>query len=228
MDLQQSSLSFLRLKVRPSLIGITRGTYVVVTSMRPSALRRITLLVMKSDRFRSAPSTLQPMLTGTTGGRCEPSGASLSASNLFDRIEHAAPFVGAHDTIGEEVPSQARSGKRRMCSPGLAYDPSSESMRTSTARLTAAMQGLQGPGSRPCLFVRRMIPIGPQRFCGPLSALKPHSHGAASCVRLRRPGCDAPVRSRAWRARRAAGRVRSRRLAVTCAADKARGHRRRC
>ena len=51
-----------------------------------------------------------------------------------------------------------------------------------------------------CLFVWRMIPIGPHPFCGPLSALKPHSHGAASCARLRRPGCDAPVRSRAWRA----------------------------
>ena len=76
----------------------------------------------------------------------------------------------------------------------------------------------------PCLFVWRMIPIGPQRFCGPLSAVKPHSHGAASCARLRRPGCDAPVRSCAWRARRAAGRVRSRRLAVTCAADKACGY----
>ena len=84
-----------------------RFTYVVVRSMRPSALRRITLLVMKSDRFRSAPATLQPMLTGITGDRCEPSGASLSASNLFDRIEHAAPFGSAHDTIWEEAPSQA-------------------------------------------------------------------------------------------------------------------------
>ena len=93
-------------------------------------------------------------------------------------------------------------------------------MHASTARLTGAMQGLQGSGSRPCLFVRRIIPIGPQPFCGPLSTVKPHSHGAASCARLRRPGCDAPVRSRGWCARRAAGRVRSRRLAVTCAADK--------
>ena len=107
-----------------------------------------------------------------------------------------------------------------MCSPGLAYDPSSIDMHAATARLTGAMQGLQGSGSRPCLFVRRMIPIGPQPFCGPLSTVKPHSHGAASCARLRRPGCDAPVRSRGWCARRAAGRVRSRRLAVTCAADK--------
>ena len=36
-----------------------------------------------------------------------------------------------------------------MCSPGLAFDLSSEGTRASTARLTAAMQGLQGPGSRP-------------------------------------------------------------------------------
>lgn len=149
MDLPRSSLSFLRLKVRPSLIGITRGTYVVVRSMRPPALRRITLLVMKSDWFRSALATLQPMLTGITGGRCEPCGRCLSASNLFDRIEHAAPFVSAHDTISEEAPSQAWSGKRRMCSPGLACDPSSVCTRASTARLTAAVQGLQGPGSRP-------------------------------------------------------------------------------
>ena len=36
-----------------------------------------------------------------------------------------------------------------MCSPGLACDPSSVCTRASTARLTAAVQGLQGPGSRP-------------------------------------------------------------------------------
>jgi hypothetical protein len=59
------------------------------------------------------------------------------------------PFVSAHDTISEEAPSQAWSGKRRMCSPGLACDPSSIRTRASTARLTAAVQGLQGPGSRP-------------------------------------------------------------------------------
>jgi hypothetical protein len=106
-------------------------------------------VVIKSDRFRSALATLQPMLTGITGGRCEPCGRSLSASNLFHRIEHAVPFVSAHDTISEEAPSQAWSGKRRMCSPGLACDPSSGHMLASTARLVAAVQGLQGPGSRP-------------------------------------------------------------------------------
>ena len=36
-----------------------------------------------------------------------------------------------------------------MCSPGSACDPSSICTRASTARLTAAVQGLQGPGSRP-------------------------------------------------------------------------------
>ena len=104
-------------------------------------------VVIKSDRFRSA--TLQPMLIRITGGRYYSSGRSLSASTLFHRIEHAAPFVSAHDTISEEAPSQAWSGKRRMCSPGLACDPSSVRTRASTARLTAAVQGLQGPGSRP-------------------------------------------------------------------------------
>jgi hypothetical protein len=36
-----------------------------------------------------------------------------------------------------------------VCSPGLVCDPSSEHMRASTAWLVAAVQGLQGPGSRP-------------------------------------------------------------------------------
>ena len=80
---------------------------------------------------------------------CYSSGRDVLASNLFHRIEHAVPFVSAHDTISEEAPSQAWSGKRRMCSPGLACDPSSIRRRASTARLTAAVQGLQGPGSRP-------------------------------------------------------------------------------
>ena len=104
-------------------------------------------MVIKSDRFRSA--TLQPIPIRNTGSRCYSSGKKLSASNLFHRIEHAVPFVSAHDTISEEAPSQAWSGKRRMCSPGLACDPSSIRTRASTARLTAAVQGLQGPGSRP-------------------------------------------------------------------------------
>ena len=103
--------------------------------------------MIKSDRFRSA--TLQPIPIRNTGSRCYSSGKKLSASNLFHRIEHAVPFVSAHDTISEEAPSQAWSGKRRMCSPGLACDPSSICTRASTARLTAAVQGLQGPGSRP-------------------------------------------------------------------------------
>ena len=47
------------------------------------------------------------------------------------------------------IGSSMRSGKRRMCSPGLACDPSSIRTRASTARRTAAVQGLQGPGSRP-------------------------------------------------------------------------------
>ena len=43
----------------------------------------------------------------------------------------------------------ALCGQRRVCSPGLAFDPSSGHMVASTARLVAAVQGLQGPGSRP-------------------------------------------------------------------------------
>ena len=122
-------------------------------------------MVIKSDRFRSA--TLQPIPIRITGSRCYSSGKNLSASNLFHRIEHAVPFVSAHDTISEEAPSQAWSGKRRMCSPGLACDPSSIRRRASTARLTSAVQGLQGSGSRPCPFVWRMIPIEPRLFLRP-------------------------------------------------------------
>jgi hypothetical protein len=73
-----------------------------------------------------------------------------------------------------------------------AYDPSSVCTRASTARLTATVRGCKVRDPDPCLFVWRMIPIGPQRFCDPLSAVKPHSHGAASGALLRRPGCDAP------------------------------------
>ena len=49
-------------------------------------------------------------------------------------------------SYGDET---ALCGKRRVCSPGLVCDPSSEHMRASTAWLVAAVQGLQGPGSRP-------------------------------------------------------------------------------
>ena len=49
-------------------------------------------------------------------------------------------------SCGDET---ALCGKRRVCSPGLVCGPSSEHMCASTARLVAAVQGLQGPGSRP-------------------------------------------------------------------------------
>ena len=49
-------------------------------------------------------------------------------------------------SYGDET---ALCGKRRVCSPGLVCDSSSERMCASTARLVAAVQGLQGPGSRP-------------------------------------------------------------------------------
>ena len=49
-------------------------------------------------------------------------------------------------SCGDET---ALCGKQRVCSPGLVCDPSSQHMCASTARLVAAVQGLQGPGSRP-------------------------------------------------------------------------------
>jgi len=47
----------------------------------------------------------------TANGRCEPCGRSLSASNLFDRNEYAAPFVRAHDTLRFRSTFQGREDR---------------------------------------------------------------------------------------------------------------------
>ena len=124
-------------------------------------------------------------------------------------------------SYGDET---ALCGKRRVCSPGLVCDPSSEHMRASTAWLVAAVQGLQGPGSRPVPLRAAHDPDRPTAVV----RLTLRGESTASCARLRRRCYDAAVRSCAWSARRAAGWVRSEGQKRPAQRTKASGHPCRC
>jgi hypothetical protein len=119
-------------------------------------------------------------------------------------------------------------GKRRVCSPGLACDPGSGHILASTARLVAAVQGLQGPGSRPVPLRAAHGPDQPTAVvrltlrAGTTLTRRCELRAAVTTwLRRARVFLCLACASRGW-----LGSIR--RPEVTCAADKARGHRRRC
>ena len=161
---------------------------------------------------------------------CDPSDIYVGASAAMLRAAAqrrqgpgSSGIAKRHGSCGDET---ALCGKRRLCSPGLACDPSSGHMLASTARLVAAVQGLQGPGSRP---VPLRVAHGPDRPTAvvrltlragtTLTRRRELRAAATTWLRRARVFLFLACASRGW-----LGSIR--RPEVTCAADKARRHRR--
>ena len=163
---------------------------------------------------------------------CDPSDIYVGASAAMLRAAAqrrqgpgSSGIAKRHGSCGDET---ALCGKRRLCSPGLACDPSSGHMLASTARLEAAVQGLQGPGSRPVPLRAAHDPDRPTAVvrltlrAGTTLTRRCELRAAATTwLRRARVFLFLACASRGW-----LGSIR--RPEVTCAADKARRHRRRC